>query len=100
MKTQTERLRGHLDKGKSITRLNAYRELGIFELSARIVGLQKNGYQIKKEWIKVTNRYKETVSVVRYSKAVDIEKCVFCDNPPYKYGAAYCTDHMAEDDWN
>jgi hypothetical protein len=70
MKTQTERLREHLDKGKSITRLNAYRELGIFELSARIVGLQKNGYQIKKEWIKVSNRCKETVSVVRYSKGV------------------------------
>jgi len=30
----------------------------------------------------------------------DVSKCVYCDNKPYKKGAAYCEKHMASDDYS
>ena len=30
----------------------------------------------------------------------DVSKCVYCDNKPYKKGAAYCERHMASDDYS
>ena len=30
----------------------------------------------------------------------DVSKCVYCDNKPYKKGAAYCETHMASDDYS
>jgi hypothetical protein len=66
--TQRERLKEHLDSGKSITRLSAFNEIGIFELSARIVELEKGGYNVLKTRETVTNRYDEKVSITRYTK--------------------------------
>jgi hypothetical protein len=64
--TQKQRLKEWLQSGKSITRLTSYTELGIFELSARICGLESDGIDITKEWITVTNRYNEQVRVMEY----------------------------------
>ena len=65
--TQSERLLNHLKQGNSINRLSALVDLGIFELSARICDLQKLGYSIDKETVKVTNRFGEACRVTRYS---------------------------------
>lgn len=69
MKTnQVARLREQLELGRSITRLSALNELGIFELSSRIIALEKEGFRIKKQRIKVTNRFGESIHIVKYSK--------------------------------
>lgn len=65
--SQRDRLLSYLQSGNKITRLDAFNQLGIVELSARIIDLQKDGFEIQKEWITVTNRFKEKVRVVRYS---------------------------------
>lgn len=66
MKSQANRLLEWLQSGKSITRLEALVELGIFELSARIIDLEGEGYVIDRQRIKVTNRYGETARVAEY----------------------------------
>lgn len=49
--TQEERVIGYIRENGSLTRLEAVTELGIFELAARINGLEKKGYSFKKEQI-------------------------------------------------
>lgn len=66
--TQKNRLREFLDSGRSVTRLSAFNELGIVELSARICNLERDGYIVSKERIKVVNRFNETVTVMKYKK--------------------------------
>jgi len=65
--TQANRLLGHLLTGATIHRLSAQVELGIFELSARIIDLTNAGYLINKTRISITNRFGEKSSVVEYS---------------------------------
>lgn len=65
--TQAGRLLEHLNAGKSITRLSALVELGIFELSSRVIDLQNEGHVINKKRIKVTNRFNESTTVTEYS---------------------------------
>jgi len=68
--TQKQRLQNHLDSGQSINRLSALLDLGIFELPARIVELNKDGYPIHKDRTTITNRFGEKVSVMVYSKKI------------------------------
>ena len=68
---QEDRLLEHFNEGKSITRLSALVDLGIFELSSRIIALQKRGYDFNKKRTEVTNRYGEKCSVVKYSLKED-----------------------------
>lgn len=70
MKTQTQRLKDYLDKGKSLTRLEAYHEIGTMKLPARIHDIINEGYPILKESIKVVNRFGESIRVMKYSKDV------------------------------
>lgn len=72
--TQAGRLLEHLEAGKSINRLSALIELGIFELSARIIDLESHGFKINKERKTVTNRFNEKTSVTEYS--LEMEKAV------------------------
>ena len=65
--TQRQRLREYLESGKSITRINAYQELGMFELSRPIGELEKEGMDIIKTREKSKNRFGESVGYVRYS---------------------------------
>ena len=53
----------------SITSWQAYKDLGIMQLGARIDGLQKDGYSFKKEWEQKKNRYGEPVRFIKYSFA-------------------------------
>ena len=64
--TQQERLLKHFKLGRTINRLTALTELGIFELSARIKGLESDGYRIERERITVTNRFGEQCSCMKY----------------------------------
>lgn len=66
--TQRERLQTYFENGGKVTRLNAFLELGICELSSRIGELEKSGYAIEREMIHITNRYGETVRVMQYRK--------------------------------
>jgi hypothetical protein len=69
--TQTERLRAHLDAGHTVTRLSSYNLLGIFELSARIGELQREGYPITRRTVTVVNRWGEKVRVTEYWRTRD-----------------------------
>ena len=68
--TQPQRLKSHLET-KPITRLTAFLELGIVELSARINDLTKSGYPIDRKMITVINRFGEKVRVMEYRKRVE-----------------------------
>jgi hypothetical protein len=65
--TQAGRILAHLQTGKTLDRLTALIDLGVFELSARIWQLEKEGYSIKKEHKTIKNRWNEKQRVVEYS---------------------------------
>lgn len=74
MKTsQCERIVEYMNKHGSITQLQAYLDIGCWRLASRISDLRKRGYAIKREMIKVKNRYGESVPVAKYSLE-DVEK--------------------------
>ena len=64
--TQKERIIDYIKRFESITSLDAYKDLGITQLGARIDGLKKDGYVFKTEWEHKKNRYGEDVSFKRY----------------------------------
>jgi hypothetical protein len=64
--TQLERVLEYLEEGKKLTCLNAFNELGITQVAARIFELKEQGHPIKKKMISVTNRYDEKCSVAEY----------------------------------
>lgn len=65
--TQKQRIIKYIKDFGSITSFQAYADLGITQLGARIDGLQKEGYKFKKETEKGKNRYDEPVHFTRYS---------------------------------
>lgn len=65
--SQAGRLLEHLESGRSIDRLSALVDLGIFELSARLIELERAGYIFNKIPKKVTNRFGDTTRVIEYS---------------------------------
>ena len=70
--TQKDRILDYIRKFGSITSWEAYQDLGVMQLGARIDQLQKDGYQFKAEWEQKKNRYGEDVSFKRYYLADDI----------------------------
>ena len=64
--TQVERVLEYLQEGKKLTCLNAFQELGITQVAARIFELKLKGHEIKTTRKKVVNRYKEICSVAEY----------------------------------
>lgn len=64
--TQKTRVLQWLQEGKTLTRLQALTELGIFELSARLIELKRDGHKIKSESITVQNRWGEKCRVAQY----------------------------------
>lgn len=63
---QTERLRKHLLQGKTVNPLQAWAELGIYRLSARIFDLRQAGVKVKDDFVEVPNRYGEKCRVKQY----------------------------------
>jgi hypothetical protein len=67
-KTQAQRLIEYLQRGRTITRLEAWDELGIIELSARVSEIQ-HLHPIERIRRTVYNRWGEKVSITVYSMA-------------------------------
>lgn len=74
--TQKERIIKYIKDFGSITSFQAYADLGITQLGARIDGLQKDGYKFKKETENGTNRYGDAVHFTRYSFMEDLDKMI------------------------
>jgi hypothetical protein len=64
---QKQKVLKYINDYGSITSWEAYSDLGIMQLGARIDGLQKDGYSFKKEWEQRKNRYGEPVRFIKYS---------------------------------
>lgn len=67
MVTQRERVIDYINQFGSITSFQAYADLGITQLGARIDELQKQGYIFRKEQRKGKNRFGETTYFIEYS---------------------------------
>jgi hypothetical protein len=65
--TQNEEVLEYLKKHKSITQLEALRELGIMRLASRISDLRKEGEPIFKRMIEVRARNGRKAYVAEYS---------------------------------
>ncbi len=67
MKTnQKQRIINYIREFGSITSLEAYKDLGITQLGARIDSLKKEGYTFKTEWESGKNRYGDKIDYKRY----------------------------------
>ena len=65
--TQETRIINHLKANQTLTRLEAVTELNIFELAARINGLEGRGYTFNKVKAKGIDRYNEKFIYTVYS---------------------------------
>ena len=68
--TQAERILTYIDERGSITTLDAFRDLGITRLAARIHDLRREGIDIDGEMIEEENRFGEKVRFMCYRRAV------------------------------
>ena len=67
MKTsQKDRIINYIREFGSISSWEAYSDLGVTQLGARIDQLKKEGYEFKTEWETSKNRFGEPVSYKRY----------------------------------
>lgn len=64
--TQANRVLEYLKSGKTITTLNAFKELGITRLAARVYELKSDGHEVKKNTITVVNRFNENCAIAEY----------------------------------
>ena len=64
--TQKDRIINYIRQFGSITSWEAYQDLGVMQLGARIDQLKKDGYKFKTEWETKKNRFGEEVSFKRY----------------------------------
>lgn len=64
--TQNERIHEYLKKHGSITTKDAYEQLGVTRLSARIYELKEQGVKIEKKAEKSRNRFGETCYYDRF----------------------------------
>ena len=67
--TQKERVKKYMEDFGSITQMDAFRDLGIMRLSARIWDLRADGIGVFAKTEKARNRYGEIVYYNRYSLA-------------------------------
>lgn len=63
---QKERVLQYMQEFGSITPVQAFADLGIMRLSARIFDLEADGVQIGRQTEKAKNRYGEAVHYTRY----------------------------------
>lgn len=73
---QKQRIINYIREFGSITSWDAYKDLGVMQLGARIDQLQKDGYVFRTEWEHKKNRYGDDVSFKRYYLADMITKGV------------------------
>ena len=63
---QRDRIINYIREFGSITSLDAYKDLGVTQLGARIKELKQEGYEFRTEWESSKNRYGEKVDYKRY----------------------------------
>ena len=63
---QKQRVINYIREFGSITSFEAYADLGVTQLGARIDQLKKEGYEFKTEWESSKNRYGEKTDYKRY----------------------------------
>ena len=68
--TQAQRIRQYLDDHGSISPMEAFLNLGITKLATRISEMIRDGEKVQKVMEKGLDRYGNTVSYMRYKKAV------------------------------
>ena len=68
-KNQRQRILDYINEFGSITALEAVRELGVLQLSARLAELEKDGIVFNKVQESALNRFGERVYYTRYSIA-------------------------------
>lgn len=64
--TQKQRIINYIRQFGSISNFEAYANLGITQLGARIDQLKKEGYQFRTEWETGQNRFGERTDYKRY----------------------------------
>lgn len=64
--SQKQRIVNYIREFGSISSWEAYSDLGITQLGARIDQLKKEGYEVRTKWESSTNRYGEKVDYKRY----------------------------------
>lgn len=64
--TQKDRILEYIRKFGSISSFEAYANLGITQLGARIDQLKKEGFKFRTEWESNTNRFGEKTEYKRY----------------------------------
>lgn len=64
--SQKDRVLQYLKKGKVLTRLNAWDELGVIEAPARISELRHEGHEIQTTMKLVFNRYGDQVRIAEW----------------------------------
>lgn len=67
--TQRDRVLQYIQDFGSITSWEAYRELGITQLGARIFELKKRGYSFNTERVNTENRYGDRTHFDKYTLA-------------------------------
>lgn len=65
--TQRDRVLDYIKQFGSISSREAFMDLGVTQLAARICELSDRGYEFDKKYESSKNRYGENVSFVRYS---------------------------------
>ena len=66
-KTQAQRVLDYMAEFGSITPLDAFRDLGVMRLGARIFDLKREGFKIVGKSETIKNRYGEHCTIKRYS---------------------------------
>jgi hypothetical protein len=66
--TQKTDLLDHLNAEGKITRAEAFNELGIAELSARVIDLEADGYIVPRKTVEVTARNGRKCRVTQYRR--------------------------------
>ena len=69
--TQRDKILNYMKAYGSITSWEAYEDLGITQLAARIFELKKLGYIFGKETVKRLNRYGQPVSFDKYTLVME-----------------------------
>ena len=64
--TQADRVLDYIQKFGSITSLEAFRDLGVTRLSARIFELRNRGLEIESTSVTSKNRYGENCTYAKY----------------------------------
>lgn len=65
---QTTRILNYIDTFGSISSMEAFVDLGITRLAARIHDIEETGVRIARQMEKTTNRFGEPVRYMRYSR--------------------------------